>query len=52
MTEPVRDELAVLLKQHAYLEGDFLLRSGRRSKPPPVLPVSVSTRARFSDPSA
>jgi orotate phosphoribosyltransferase len=32
MTEPVRDELAVLLKQHAYLEGDFLLRSGRRSK--------------------
>jgi orotate phosphoribosyltransferase len=32
MTESVRDELAVLLKQHAYLEGDFLLRSGRRSK--------------------
>ena len=26
------DELGVLLKQHAYLEGDFLLRSGRRSK--------------------
>ena len=27
-----RDELGLLLKQHAYLEGDFLLRSGRRSK--------------------
>ena len=27
-----RDELAVQLKQHAYLEGDFLLRSGKRSK--------------------
>jgi orotate phosphoribosyltransferase len=26
------DELGLLLKQHAYLEGDFLLRSGRRSK--------------------
>ena len=26
------DELAVLSKQHAYLEGDFLLRSGKRSK--------------------
>ena len=26
------DELAILLKQHAYLEGDFLLRSGKRSK--------------------
>ena len=27
-----RDELAVALCDHAYLEGDFLLRSGRRSK--------------------
>ena len=27
-----RDELAVRLKQRAYLEGDFLLRSGKRSK--------------------
>ncbi|MES1246672.1 MAG: orotate phosphoribosyltransferase [Actinomycetota bacterium] len=26
------DELAVRLKEHAYLEGDFLLRSGKRSK--------------------
>lgn len=25
------DELGRLLKQHAYLEGDFLLRSGKRS---------------------
>jgi orotate phosphoribosyltransferase len=28
----VTDELAVRLKEHAYLEGDFLLRSGKRSK--------------------
>jgi orotate phosphoribosyltransferase len=27
-----RDELAAALAQHAYLEGDFLLRSGRRSR--------------------
>jgi orotate phosphoribosyltransferase len=26
-----RDELAEALREHAYLEGDFLLRSGRRS---------------------
>ena len=26
-----RDELAASLREHAYLEGDFLLRSGRRS---------------------
>ena len=26
-----RDELAAALREHAYLEGDFLLRSGRRS---------------------
>lgn len=32
MTAGARDELGVLIKQHAYLEGDFLLRSGRRSK--------------------
>jgi orotate phosphoribosyltransferase len=28
----VTDDLAVRLKEHAYLEGDFLLRSGKRSK--------------------
>ena len=27
-----RDELARALREHAYLEGDFLLRSGRRSR--------------------
>jgi orotate phosphoribosyltransferase len=27
-----RDELAVALCEHAYLEGDFVLRSGRRSR--------------------
>jgi orotate phosphoribosyltransferase len=27
-----RDELAAALREHAYLEGDFLLRSGRRSQ--------------------
>jgi orotate phosphoribosyltransferase len=27
-----RDELAGALREHAYLEGDFVLRSGRRSK--------------------
>jgi orotate phosphoribosyltransferase len=27
-----RDELLVALREHAYLEGDFLLRSGRRSR--------------------
>jgi orotate phosphoribosyltransferase len=27
-----RGELARLLREHAYLEGDFLLRSGRRSR--------------------
>jgi orotate phosphoribosyltransferase len=27
-----RDELAAALAQHAYLEGDFVLRSGRRSR--------------------
>ena len=27
-----RDELATRLLEHAYLEGDFLLRSGRRSR--------------------
>lgn len=32
MTIKQHDELAVLIKQHAYLEGDFLLRSGKRSK--------------------
>jgi orotate phosphoribosyltransferase len=32
MTIRHHDELGVLLKQHAYLEGDFLLRSGKRSK--------------------
>jgi orotate phosphoribosyltransferase len=26
------DQLAVALREHAYLEGDFLLRSGRRSR--------------------
>ena len=26
-----RDELAAALREHAYLEGDFVLRSGRRS---------------------
>ena len=31
MSSP-RDELAAQIKQHAYLEGDFLLRSGKRSK--------------------
>ena len=25
-------ELARLIREHAYLEGDFVLRSGRRSK--------------------
>lgn len=29
---PGHDDLAVRLKQRAYLEGDFLLRSGKRSK--------------------
>jgi orotate phosphoribosyltransferase len=28
----VRDALAVALREHAYLEGDFVLRSGRRSR--------------------
>ena len=32
MTIRHHDELAVLLKHHAYLEGDFVLRSGKRSK--------------------
>ena len=27
-----RDELGVALREHAYLEGDFVLRSGRRSR--------------------
>ena len=27
-----RDELRAALREHAYLEGDFLLRSGKRSK--------------------
>jgi orotate phosphoribosyltransferase len=27
-----RDELRAALREHAYLEGDFLLRSGRRSR--------------------
>jgi orotate phosphoribosyltransferase len=27
-----RDELGAALREHAYLEGDFLLRSGRRSR--------------------
>jgi orotate phosphoribosyltransferase len=27
-----RDELAAKLREHAYLEGDFVLRSGRRSR--------------------
>ncbi len=27
-----RDELAAALREHAYLEGDFVLRSGRRSR--------------------
>lgn len=27
-----RDELAATIKRHAYLEGDFVLRSGRRSR--------------------
>jgi orotate phosphoribosyltransferase len=27
-----RDELASALREHAYLEGDFVLRSGRRSR--------------------
>ena len=27
-----RDELAAALAEHAYLEGDFVLRSGRRSR--------------------
>jgi orotate phosphoribosyltransferase len=27
-----RDELATALREHAYLEGDFVLRSGRRSR--------------------
>ena len=26
------DELATALREHAYLEGDFVLRSGRRSR--------------------
>ena len=26
-----RDELAAAIRDHAYLEGDFVLRSGRRS---------------------
>ena len=25
-------ELATLIREHAYLEGDFLLRSGKRSR--------------------
>ena len=32
MTIRHNDELGVLIKQHAYLEGDFLLRSGKRSR--------------------
>src|SRR5436190_19466513 len=27
-----RDELAASIREHAYLEGDFVLRSGRRSR--------------------
>ena len=27
-----RADLATALREHAYLEGDFLLRSGRRSR--------------------
>ena len=27
-----RDELGAALREHAYLEGDFVLRSGRRSR--------------------
>ena len=27
-----RDELGTALREHAYLEGDFVLRSGRRSR--------------------
>jgi orotate phosphoribosyltransferase len=30
--EVARDELGAALRQHAYLEGDFVLRSGRRSR--------------------
>jgi orotate phosphoribosyltransferase len=26
------DELKLALREHAYLEGDFLLRSGKRSR--------------------
>lgn len=26
------DELKLALREHAYLEGDFVLRSGRRSR--------------------
>ena len=32
MTAPDRVELAAALADHAYLEGDFVLRSGRRSR--------------------
>jgi orotate phosphoribosyltransferase len=32
MSSPSRDELAAALAEHAYLEGDFVLRSGRRSR--------------------
>ena len=32
MTTRHSDELGMLIKQHAYLEGDFLLRSGKRSR--------------------
>ena len=27
-----RDDLAAAIRRHAYLEGDFVLRSGKRSK--------------------
>jgi orotate phosphoribosyltransferase len=30
--ELTRDELGAALREHAYLEGDFVLRSGRRSR--------------------
>ena len=36
-----RDELAAALREHAYLEGDFVLRSGRRSRT-----TSTSTASR------
>jgi orotate phosphoribosyltransferase len=29
---PTADELAAALREHAYLEGDFVLRSGKRSR--------------------